>query len=295
MRYGLINDEKTEATQTGQRAICPCCNTELLSRCGEFKVNHWAHVNLLECDSWQGGKTDWHIDWQDQFPKECQEIIYTDYETGEKHIADVSYNDFIFEFQHSGIKFEEIVKRTNFYQGIGKKVVWIFDYTDKEDNFNFYHWKLSNVSRIKEWKYKPKHISIMQDWDTLTLIDVGYELRLLLCDSLAIKIDNIKEIITPEFRTKLFNLQKYFHKDILEKQQKAAAQILNNYYDDENELIELRKELEILKINHNIKEFELENLSKKYDGLQIQYQIILEENNSLKKNISASTYLFSYS
>ena len=89
----------------------------------------------------------------------------------------------------------------------------------------------------------------MQEWDTLTLIDVGYELRLLLCDSLAIKIDNIKEIVTPEFRTKLFNLQKYFHKDILEKQQKAkaAAQILNNYYDDDNELIELRKELEILK------------------------------------------------
>lgn len=297
MRYGLINDEKIEATQTGQRAICPCCKTELLSRCGEFKVNHWAHVNLIECDTWQTNKTEWHIWWQDQFPKECQEIIYTDYKTGEKHIADVSYNDFIFEFQHSGIKFEEIVKRTNFYQGIGKKVVWIFDYTDKEDNFNFYHWKLSNVSRIKEWKYKPKHISIMQEWDTLTLIDVGYELRLLLCDSLAIKIDNIKEIVTPEFRTKLFNLQKYFHKDILEKQQKAkaAAQILNNYYDDDNELTELRKELEILKMNHNIKEFELENLIKKYDGLQIQYQIILDENNSLKKKISASTNLFSYS
>ena len=297
MRYGLINDEKIEATQTGQRAICPCCKTELLSRCGEFKVNHWAHVNLIECDTWQTNKTEWHIWWQDQFPKECQEIIYTDYKTGEKHIADVSYNDFIFEFQHSGIKFEEIVKRTNFYQGIGKKVVWIFDYTDKEHNFNFYHWKLSNVSRIKEWKYKPKHISIMQEWDTLTLIDVGYELRLLLCDSLAIKIDNIKEIVTPEFRTKLFNLQKYFHKDILEKQQKAkaAAQILNNYYDDDNELTELRKELEILKMNHNIKEFELENLIKKYDGLQIQYQIILDENNSLKKKISASTNLFSYS
>ena len=153
------------------------------------------------------------------------------------------------------------------------------------------------MSRIKEWKYKPKHISIMQEWDTLTLIDVGYELRLLLCDSLAIKIDNIKEIVTPEFRTKLFNLQKYFHKDILEKQQKAkaAAQILNNYYDDDNELTELRKELEILKMNHNIKEFELENLIKKYDGLQIQYQIILDENNSLKKKISASTNLFSYS
>ena len=177
MRYGLINDEKIEATRTGQRAICPCCKTELLSRCGEFKVNHWAHVNLVECDPWHTSKTDWHIDWQDQFPKECQEVIYTDYKMGEKHIADVSYNDFIFEFQHSGIKFEEIVKRTNFYQGIGKKVVWIFDYTEKEDNFSFYHWKLSNVSRIKEWKYKPKNISIMQNWDTLKLIYVGYLLR----------------------------------------------------------------------------------------------------------------------
>lgn len=316
MRYGLINDEKIEATQTGQRAICPCCKTELLSRCGEFKVNHWAHVNLLECDSWQGSKTDWHIDWQDQFPKECQEVIYTDYKMGEKHIADVSYNDFIFEFQHSGIKFEEIVKRTNFYQGIGKKVVWIFDYTEKEDNFNFYHWKLSNVSRIKEWKYKPKHISIMQDWDILTLIDVGYELRLLLCDSLSIKIDNIKEIITPEFKTKLFNLQKYFDKDILEKQIRAKNSIMqfNNYYDKsdydgDQEIFKIEEKLEkitnernILNMEYdelndkyNVLEYSNKDLSKKYDDLQLQISILQDENNSLKKKLSASTNLFSYS
>lgn len=308
MRYGLINDEKIEATQTGQRAICPCCKTELLSRCGEFKVNHWAHVNLLECDSWQGSKTDWHIDWQDQFAKECQEVIYTDYKTGEKHIADVSYNDFIFEFQHSGIKFEEIVKRTNFYQGMGKKVVWIFDYTEKEDNFSFYHWKLSNVSRIKEWKYKPKHISIMQDWDTLTLIDVGYELRLLLCDSLSIKIENIKEIVTPEFRTKLFNLQKYFHKDILERQERSSSQLLNHYTED-NELSEVRSELEkitneknILDMQYdelndkfNVIDYEHKGLSRLYDDLQIQNRILQDENESLKKKLSASTNLFSYS
>ena len=300
MRYGLINDEKIEATRTGQRAICPCCKTELLSRCGEFKVNHWAHVNLLECDSWQGSKTDWHIDWQDQFPKECQEVIYTDYKMGEKHIADVSYEDFIFEFQHSGIKFEEIANRTNFYQGIGKKVVWIFDYTEKEDNFSFYHWKLSNVSRIKEWKYKPKHISIMQDWDTLTLIDVGYELRLLLCNNLSIKIENIKEIVTPEFRIKLFNLQKYFHKDIEKRQERATIEhnkFLNrSNYEGDQEIINLEEKLEkitnernILNDEYNVLEYSNKDLSKKYDDLQLQISILQDENNSLKKKLSANT------
>lgn len=316
MRYGLINNEKVEATEKGQRSICPCCNTELLSKCGEFKVNHWAHVNLVECDSWQGKKTDWHIDWQDQFPKEFQEVIYTDYKTGEKHIADVSYNDFIFEFQHSGIKFEEIVKRTNFYQGIGKKVVWIFDYTEKEDNFSFYHWKLSNVSRIKEWKYKPKHISIMQDWDTLTLIDVGYELRLLLCDSLSIKIDNIKEIATPEFRTKLFNLQKYFDKDILEKQSRTNNSIMqfNNYYDKtdyegDQEIFKMEEKLQEA-INdknewhmHYLEEKKraddyantLSNWQKSMSEARKLIDSLQYDNAILNKKLSANTNLFSYS
>lgn len=313
MRYGLINDEKIEATKTGQRAICPCCKTELLSRCGEFKVNHWAHVNLLECDSWQGSKTDWHIDWQDQFPKECQEVVYTDERTGEKHIADVSYKDFIFEFQHSSIKFDEIIKRTNFYQKdicytkksetysvydlqLAKKVVWVFDFNDKEDNFNFYHWKLSNVSRIKEWKYKPKYISIMQDWDTLVLIDVGYELRLLLCDGLSIKIENIKEIVTPEFKAKLFNLQKYFYKDILERQERAEKARLDLYNAGiDSELSELEEKYKILQMNFNVVEYELNDLSKKYDDIQIQKKILQDENESLKKKLLASTTLFSYS
>lgn len=311
MRYGLINDEKIEATKTGQRAICPCCKTELLSRCGEFKVNHWAHVNLLECDSWQGSKTDWHIDWQDQFPKECQEVVYTDERTGEKHIADVSYKDFIFEFQHSSIKFDEIIKRTNFYQKdicytkksetysvydlqLAKKVVWVFDFNDKEDNFNFYHWKLSNVSRIKEWKHKPKYISIMQDWDTLVLIDVGYELRLLLCDGLSIKIENIKEIVTPEFKAKLFNLQKYFYKDILERQQISAKQLWNNYtYDNEN--TELKEELEKEKNESGEWQLNYHLEKEEHEDLKMKYKILQDENESLKKKLSASTNLFSYS
>lgn len=304
MRYGLINDEKIEATQTGQRAICPCCKTELLSRCGEFKVNHWAHVNLLECDSWQGSKTDWHIDWQDQFPKECQEVVYTDERTGEKHIADVSYNDFIFEFQHSGISFEEILARSNFYmRDVEKKMVWVFDFNNKEEHFEFYHWKLSNVARITKWRWKPEYISIMQDWSLLVLIDVGDELWLLLWDGLCIKIENIKEIVTTEFKNKLFNLQKQIYKDALTtsqkdrilflEQEKWALESNSKRLLDDN--INLKAELCMSRDSFNVIDYEHKGLSRLYDDLQIQNRILQDENESLKKKLSASTNLFSYS
>lgn len=42
MKFALIDGIKSEATKGG-RGICSNCKSELISKCGEFIINHWAH------------------------------------------------------------------------------------------------------------------------------------------------------------------------------------------------------------------------------------------------------------
>ena len=50
-----------------------------------------------------------------------------------KHRADVCYNNYVIEFQHSHISATEFNERNWFYNAAGYKVIWIFDFI--EDNY----------------------------------------------------------------------------------------------------------------------------------------------------------------
>jgi len=79
--------------------------------------NHWKHVNKTICDNWYENKSDWHLDWQNEFPEECTEVVLHDEHTGEKHQADVkTYSGKIIEFQKSSIALEEVESREAFYE-----------------------------------------------------------------------------------------------------------------------------------------------------------------------------------
>jgi len=122
MRFALIDGEKTEATK-GAKGLCPSCGSELVAKCGEVKVNHWAHKGNRTCDPWWENETDWHRSWKGQFPIDWQEVIQFD-ENGEKHIADVNTeNGWVLEFQHSYLNPEERRARNAFYP----KLVWVVD------------------------------------------------------------------------------------------------------------------------------------------------------------------------
>lgn len=125
MKYALIDNTKTEATK-GSIGICPVCSSELIAKCGPDRMNHWAHKGTRNCDPWWENETEWHRAWKSNFPPEWQEVIHTDTQTGEKHIADVcTANGFVVEFQHSFLRAEERIKREQFY----KKMIWIVDGT----------------------------------------------------------------------------------------------------------------------------------------------------------------------
>lgn len=131
MKYALVNNEKAEAKK-GLKGICPICTSELTAKCGEYKVNHWAHKKSRNCDPWWEPETEWHRNWKNNYPFEWQEILFTDQSTNEKHIADVhTSHNLVIEFQHSSISTNEQKSRESFY----KNMIWVVDGTRLKRDF----------------------------------------------------------------------------------------------------------------------------------------------------------------
>ena len=123
MRFALSNDERIEATK-GAKGVCPCCGNDLVAKCGEIYIHHWAHKKKCD-DHWWENETEWHRNWKNEFPEKWQEVIHRD-KSGEKHIADVKTSGgWAIEFQHSFIEPEERRSRDNFYT----KLIWVVDGT----------------------------------------------------------------------------------------------------------------------------------------------------------------------
>lgn len=125
MKFALVDGIKIEASQ-GAKGFCQSCGAEMIAKCGELKINHWAHKKIRQCDTWWETETEWHRGWKGNFPIEWQEIIQFDSLTNEKHIADVRTDKgLVVEFQHSHIDPIERRKREHFY----KNMIWIVDGT----------------------------------------------------------------------------------------------------------------------------------------------------------------------
>lgn len=111
MLYALVGGEKS-LPEKRMHGICPLCGAEVIAKRGTVRTAHWAHANIEDCDTWSEGKTEWHIAWQEQFPKDWQEFSID--KDGVKHRADVHIppmqngEESVLEFQHSFIDYEEI-------------------------------------------------------------------------------------------------------------------------------------------------------------------------------------------
>ena len=122
MKFALVDGQRQEAKRN-LSGYCPACGSAMVPRCGDVRVNHWAHRGRRECDPWWESETEWHRAWKGKFPKDWQERIHQA-ESGEKHIADVKTDQgWVLEFQHSYMDPDERRAREHFYQ----KLVWIVD------------------------------------------------------------------------------------------------------------------------------------------------------------------------
>lgn len=126
MKYAKDPFSQTKILATPKaQGICFCCDKEMVAKCGEIKIHHWAHKRLEECDHWWENETEWHRKWKDRFPEDWQEVVRRDLQTGQKHIADVynPYKDLVVEFQNSPIKGHEIQAREKYY----KRMLWVLN------------------------------------------------------------------------------------------------------------------------------------------------------------------------
>lgn len=174
MNYALV-DGKISRPLKGLKGICPHCNRNVSAKCGTIKVHHWAHEKNFVCDPWMDISTQWHKDWQNEFPQEWRERSHTD-ENGERHIADIKTNSgWVIEFQHSPIEKEEIIARNKFY----KNIIWVFDGSRR--NKDFKHFKedlnksltLGRYNRLESYRSK-----ILHEWvayDKPVIYDFFYE------------------------------------------------------------------------------------------------------------------------
>jgi len=125
MKYALVNHTRAEAF-SGGKGLCPSCQAEVIAKCGSFRIPHWAHRAIRDCDPWSEKETEWHRTWKNNFPADFQEYVQHDSNTGERHIADVrTDHGLVIEFQHSHLDEHERIARERFYGNM----IWVVDGT----------------------------------------------------------------------------------------------------------------------------------------------------------------------
>ena len=166
-----INENGNRMTAApSRRAFCPLCQCDMVPKCGEINIWHWAHESLQNCDTWHEPESLWHLGWKRQFPQDWTEVPVI--KGHEKHIADVMRPDgLVLEFQHSFISVDDIRTRERFYQNM----MWVFDIRDCADlklvdmewidgHLHKYYEARFDIRRKDgyctfRWKYPRKHIA----------------------------------------------------------------------------------------------------------------------------------------
>lgn len=177
MLLAVRDEQRIRPVQTGERALCPQCEAEVLSRCGTVNIWHWAHCGVERCDSWSEGESEWHLGWKSEVSNDWVEICME--RDGQRHRADIELpNGVVVELQHSSICLDEIVARSEFYG----KMVWIFDvedcvtFTARGPGLYIREPKDDGNYRTFKWKQARKYIMHAQ-WQkqSTVLLDLGDE------------------------------------------------------------------------------------------------------------------------
>jgi competence CoiA-like predicted nuclease len=189
MIWAVVNHKK-ELARPSQQGLCPHCNNQVLSRCGDIYAWHWAHKQNYACDSWQEPETYWHKHWKLTFGVEHSERIVKKDNTW--HIADIlTDSNVVIELQNSPIAKSVIEERELFY---GEKMIWVINGNSFQENFRLIpfpkrhpDWYLSDYERIFEeshicyewsyarkcWKTSNRHVFIDFGDDKLFWIKSG--------------------------------------------------------------------------------------------------------------------------
>lgn len=176
MKFALVNGVKEQATN-GATGQCLNCGSDLVAKCGEVRIHHWAHKGNRNCDPWWENETEWHRLWKSCFPQTWQEVVHCS-ETGERHIADVKTEDgWALEFQHSFLKPEERRSRNEFYP----KLIWVVDGTRRKTDKKQFQKILNESSRLPTSvpifnAHFPDECRLLKEWiDSSSLVFFDFQ------------------------------------------------------------------------------------------------------------------------
>ena len=145
-KISILNADKSE------HYICPGCKEPLIIKSGNIRCHHFAHQRNSNCNFDKNNDMSiWHINWQNRFPIETQEI---ERRFGDStHRADVLLEKprIVIEFQHSPISVEDFKDRNNTYVSLGYRVVWLCDVEEDFQKGRFIYWNRNYV----RWNWQP--------------------------------------------------------------------------------------------------------------------------------------------
>ncbi len=94
------------------------CEREVVAKCGDVRIWHWAHLGKLECDHWWEPETEWHRSWKSMFPRDGRKS-YMSLIVASATLQDVKTPaGLVVELQHSPIAPEERLSRESFYKSM---------------------------------------------------------------------------------------------------------------------------------------------------------------------------------
>lgn len=163
MKFAEVEGLRREASP-GLSGKCRICDTLTVAKCGEIRDWHWAHRSVSACDHWWETETEWHRDWKNRFPENCQEIVRTAAD-GEKHIADVkTASGLVIEFQHSPLNPNERKSRELFYGNM----VWVVDACTRVKDLSQFQASLgqpiATLPNFPTCPAMPSKSALLRDW-----------------------------------------------------------------------------------------------------------------------------------
>lgn len=173
--------------------LCPVCGEKVILKGGPYVTQHFAHLpnSLCSAEDLENSMSEWHCEWQNRFPEENQEICFamdiSDFDFYKKaeifnmehkfntqyneaiwhnetientktrtieHRADIVFNNYVIEFQHSPMFQKEFNERTWFYTRFGYRMIWVFDVRDEVNSYNMRKNGISGSDGYKKFKWK---------------------------------------------------------------------------------------------------------------------------------------------
>ena len=118
-------------TRTGERASCPVCDGEVVSRCGEINVWHWAHRAATGCDPWLEAESEWHAEWKSLVPETWIEVIIE--KDAQRRSADIRLpNGRVVKLQSAPLSPQQI----RAYESFFGNMLWIFDVREARETMD---------------------------------------------------------------------------------------------------------------------------------------------------------------